>query len=342
MLSSVNKTSEGGGFVIMDKISVIVPIYNVEKELSRCVESLLKQDYADFEIILVDDGSQDSSGKIADSFAEANPSRVCVVHQVNKGLSGARNTGIRVATGQYLSFVDSDDYVEPNMLSVLMEQLQKVDADIATCGRFDDYPEHSKTNFTMEKPMVFSAEETIRRILTWNQLDVSSCDKLFKKNLWDGISFPERENNEDIRTIPLVISNSEKVVHVGVALYHYCHRENSITTTYNLKKIKDFYKAIQCVETFVQNQYPAIREELVYFLNHTYLSLWMMCSQIRYHGIEEKIAKKYLNNNWNNAYSLQKMSKRDKLAYKLLLCRVYYPFKVVKGLCNKMMRKGRM
>ena len=311
-------------------ISVIVPVYKVERELARCVESLLSQDYGDFEIILVNDGSPDHSGEIADSFAIAHPNRVRVIHQENKGLSGARNTGIRAAEGRYLSFIDSDDFVEPNMLSLLVNQLESTQADISVCGRFDDYPGYSRINFSMDEPTVLSNEDAIRRILTWNQLDISAWDKLYKAELWEGISFPEGENNEDIRTIPQVIARADRIVHVGKALYHYCHRENSITTTYNEKKIKDFYKAIQSMETFTLNRYPAIQEELVYFLNHTYLSLWMMCSQLCYHGAEEKMAKTYLKRNWNNTYSLQRMSKRDKLAYWLIRYNLYPIIKKIK------------
>lgn len=319
----------------MDKISVIVPVYKVEKELTRCVESLLHQDYSDFEIILVDDGSPDRSGQIADSFAEAHPNRVRVIHQENKGLSGARNTGIRAAKGQYLSFIDSDDFVEPNMLSVLMEQMKKTDADIAVCGRFDDYPGHSKISFTMDTPTILSSEEVIRRILTWDQLDFSACDKLFKVQLWENIVFPEGENNEDIRTVPLVIRKASRIVHVGQPFYHYCHRESSITTTYNEKKIKDFFKAIQSVEIFIHSQYPSIQDELVYYLNHTYLSLRMMCSQIRYHGDEEKVAKAYLKKNWNNPFSAARMSRRDKLAYLMVRFNLYYVYIKIKQKMTK-------
>ena len=319
----------------MDKISVIVPVYKVEKELARCVESLLRQDYADFEIILVDDGSPDRSGQIADSFAESYPDRIHVIHQENKGLSGARNTGIRAATGQYLSFVDSDDFVEPNMFSVLMEQLKEADADIAVCGRFDDYPDHSKNSFTMDVPTSLSAEETIRRILTWNQLDIAAWDKLYKAQLWEGVSFPEGINNEDMQRIPEIVRKASTIVHVGQPLYHYCHRENSITTTYNEKKIKDFFKAIQCVETFIRSNYPSIQDELVYYLNHSYLALLLMCSQICYRGHEEKVAKAYLKKNWKNSFSLKKMSKREKLVHLMLRFHLYCVYKKAKQILKK-------
>lgn len=310
-------------------VSIIVPVYKVEKELSRCVESLVQQDYAHCEIILVDDGSPDRSGEIADELAAKYP-QVCVIHQQNKGLSGARNRGIREAKGRYLSFIDSDDFVEPNMISLMVGELERSSSDIAVCGRFDDYPDHSRAKFTMNEVTVLPAEEVIKRILTWDQMDVSACDKLFKAELWKDIAFPEGENNEDIRTVPTVISRADRIVHVALPFYHYCHRENSITTTYNQKKIKDFYNAVRHMEGFVEKNYPQLKDALVYYVNHSYMSLIMMCGQIGYRGTEKDTARQYLKANWNQPYSLGRMSKSEKFFYFLIRCHIYDAYKQLK------------
>ena len=312
------------------KVSIIVPIYKVEEEIAKCIESLLNQDYDDFEIILVDDGSPDNSGKIADHYANEYPNIIRIIHQENRGLSGARNTGLRVARGRYLSFVDSDDFLEPNTISYMVSELEKNDADIAVCGRYDDYPNKVMTNFTMEKISVLSAEEAIRRILTWNQMDISACDKVFKAELWEGIVFPEGENNEDVRAIPSVVSKATRIVHVGLPLYHYCHRENSITTTYNEKKVKDFYKAICHIEKVIRKTYPMIDDELTFYMNHSFLFLLTICDSIRYHGEEREQAEAYLKKNWRNAFSLKQMSSREKIVYFLIKHRLFYLVKRVK------------
>ncbi|HEL7541574.1 TPA: glycosyltransferase, partial [Enterococcus faecalis] len=122
----------------MPKISIIVPVYNVEKYLEKCVRSILAQTFTDFELILVDDGSPDSSGAMCDQFAEQDE-RVKVIHKENGGLSDARNAGIEIATGEYLGFVDSDDYIADDMYELLYTNIVKEDADLSICGIYDVY-----------------------------------------------------------------------------------------------------------------------------------------------------------------------------------------------------------
>lgn len=122
----------------MPKISIIVPVYNVEKYLEKCVRSILAQTFTDFELILVDDGSPDSSGAMCDQFAEQDQ-RVKVIHKENGGLSDARNAGIEIATGEYLGFVDSDDYIADDMYELLYTNIVKEDADLSICGIYDVY-----------------------------------------------------------------------------------------------------------------------------------------------------------------------------------------------------------
>ena len=126
----------------MPKISIIVPVYNVEKYLEKCVRSILAQTFTDFELILVDDGSPDSSGAMCDQFAEQDQ-RVKVIHKENGGLSDARNAGIEIATGEYLGFVDSDDYIADDMYELLYTNIVKEDADLSICGIYDVYEERA-------------------------------------------------------------------------------------------------------------------------------------------------------------------------------------------------------
>ena len=124
-------------------VSVIVPVYNSEKYLNRCVDSILNQTYRSIELILVDDGSPDNSGRICDEYAEKD-SRVRVIHKANAGVSAARNSGLEVASGDYATFVDSDDYIEPDMYSDMMEKVNQYNCDVVMCDCVKDFPDRSE------------------------------------------------------------------------------------------------------------------------------------------------------------------------------------------------------
>ena len=149
------------------KLSVIVPVYNVENEIKKCLDSLISQTIKNIEIIVVDDGSTDNSPVLVDQYSKQY-NNIRVIHQSNRGLSGARNAGLNVASGEYISFIDSDDYVDLNMFKTMVEYAEKYDADIAVCGRIDEYPDPSKNknSYTLEKPTLFSNVSTMKKILT--------------------------------------------------------------------------------------------------------------------------------------------------------------------------------
>ena len=166
----------------MPTISVIVPVYKVEKNIHRCVDSILGQTYADFELILVDDGSPDNCGAICDEYA-AKDSRVVVIHQKNGGLSSARNAGIDIATGAYISFVDSDDYIYPNYLERLYEVLVEFDADISVCKMIEfsnDIPQLRESNSV---PKAYHNIEICNMLCDYRKAIgiVEACGKLYKK-----------------------------------------------------------------------------------------------------------------------------------------------------------------
>ena len=182
----------------MEKISIIVPVYNVEKYLKKCIDSIINQTYKNIEIILVDDGSKDSSGRICDEYIEKDK-RIVTIHKKNGGLSDARNEGIKKATGKYLSFIDSDDYIEENMIGNLYKSIIENDSDISTCAKIIEYSnkkiiKNNKSNFCINN------NEAMKRMLTFDEIDTSACDKLFKKDLFLNIKFPVGRYYEDIIT----------------------------------------------------------------------------------------------------------------------------------------------
>lgn len=212
----------------MELISVIVPVFNVENFLSKCIESIISQTYDNLEIILVDDGSTDMSSQICDEY-KVKDNRVRVVHKENGGLSDARNTGVKIATGNYIGFVDGDDYIEADMYEKLFEAIQEYKAEISICGRMYISDIGSKELFTNDRIVVFSKYEALKHYLINDLIDPSVCDKLFAKRIFQNIEFPVGKLHEDLFVMYKIINAVDSIVHVGTPKYNYILRNGSIT-----------------------------------------------------------------------------------------------------------------
>ncbi len=233
----------------MPTISVIVPVYKVEKYLHRCVDSIFAQTFTDFELILVDDGSPDRSGAMCDEYATKD-ARVRVIHKENGGLSDARNAGIDVAQGKYLFFVDSDDVIHPDCLNILLVVLRRTNAQIAGGGfaRFEgDVPpedlfasewDHECSCYTAEETlgMYFDGRESLHSV-------VSSCCKLYRKELFADVRFPVGRLFEDEFTVYKLYHKANVVTFVDMPLYFYFVNDSGITGTLTLQKRFDEYDA---------------------------------------------------------------------------------------------------
>lgn len=239
----------------MVKISIIVPVYNVEKYIHRCIDSILSQTFTNFELILVDDGSPDLCGKICDEY-EKKDKRIKVIHKKNGGLSDARNAGLEVAQGEFIGFVDSDDYIESDMYEKLLKACELNNSKIAMCGRYNVIGENMYPLFSFEGCKIWESREAIDNLLSWENIDSSACDKLFSKELFENIRFPVGKYNEDIFVMCHIIHNSGKIVHIGDAKYFYFHRQNSITTEKFSEKKLDLLEATGKVISFVKDNYP--------------------------------------------------------------------------------------
>lgn len=225
----------------MDKISVIVPIYNCEQYLERCIESIRNQTFSNLEIILVNDGSTDASIEIC-RFYEQLDSRVKVVDKTNGGAAEARNYGLRNATGKYIGFVDSDDYIDAEMYEVLYNNIMENHSVIASGIEVNLYDENlecaEKESLFIEKTI--QKEQLVKGLLYHNQKFLEGvCNKLFHKSLFENNEFPIGLTNEDV----LVVSNIYmriKEMHISSrAKYYYCHRDNSVTTSKFSEKTYD-------------------------------------------------------------------------------------------------------
>ena len=222
-------------------ISVIVPVYNTGMYLERCLNSILNQTYQNMEIILVDDGSTDESPQKCDKYAHRD-SRISVIHKENGGQSSARNVGLDVCSGDYISFVDSDDWIEPNMLSTLLEQLETYEASLAICGRYDAF-ENSKERLigkSLGKNGLFDACQILPQMIIGQLSDFSVCDKLHRRDLWENIRFPEGEIYEDFAVMYKVVLTAKTAVLCDQPLYTYYHRSSS-TVTSGFRKSLTYY-----------------------------------------------------------------------------------------------------
>lgn len=240
-------------------LSVIVPVYNVEPYLARCVDSILAQTYENLEVILVDDGSRDTSGQICDEYA-AKDSRVKVIHKENGGLSSARNAGIDGARGEYLAFVDSDDWIEPDAYAHMLGMMKKYEAKLVCAGRYDvdGATGEKRVGLCPKKEACITAEEMVGRIFLWDNCDSSACDKLYHRSLLETFRYPEGRVCEDVPVTYKIVLRAGRVALCDKPLYNYFHRPGSITTASISEKTFHFSQHTAEIYPYIKENYPAI------------------------------------------------------------------------------------
>lgn len=260
-------------------ISVIVPVYNVEQYLTRCVESILVQTYQNLEVILVDDGATDRSGAICDEFA-VRDSRVRVIHKENGGLSSARNAGLDAAKGEFIAFVDSDDWIEPDAYRNMLALTEKYAVKLVCAGRYDvnGATGERKIGLCPKKEEVLSAEEMAGRIFLWDNCDSSACDKLYHRSLLENFRYPEGKICEDVPVIYRIVLEAGNVAMCDQPIYNYFHRVGSITTTRTItEKTFHFSGHTAAIYPYIRDHHPKIEPQARYFrvrsLSHVLLLL---------------------------------------------------------------------
>ena len=241
----------------MEMISVIVPVYNVEKYLKRCVDSIKNQTYDNIEIILVDDGSKDSSGKICDDLSKSD-NRIVVIHKKNGGLSSARNAGLKKASGKYVAFVDSDDFIEKDMYKNLYSLISKSEYKIASCG-FKYVYDNGKIEKKLETNDVkkFDFYDSIKEMNIYRYFDMSVCTKLFRKEIFEDIEFPVGKLSEDFFIMYKLIEKSNGLIYINKYMYNYFQRVNSITKSTTINS--DFERAAYEQMVYIENKYPNLK-----------------------------------------------------------------------------------
>ena len=253
-------------------ISIITPVYNSEKFLKKCIDSILNQTYSNFELILVDDGSADKSPQICDEYARKD-SRIVVIHQKNQGQAVARNKALDICNGDYISFIDSDDYVHPQMLEVLMNTMQNSNAEIVVCDYVQGYDTNFNWNdndivddFTLFDGKTFLYNciigKTGKHWVLW--------DKLYKKKCFDDIRLPEGRIYEDNATVYKLIYMANKVSYSNDVLYYYfTNPESTVNKDFSVKRLDRLIFIQEMIEFFTEND----EKELLDWTNRFCLSV---------------------------------------------------------------------
>lgn len=242
----------------MDKVSVIIPVYNDEKYIATCIESATHQTYKNIEIIIVNDGSTDNSPNICENFTRTD-SRITIIHKKNGGLSSARNAGLKIAKGEYITFLDSDDYLSQDFIKTALNACIETKSDIAVLKMMFVNEEDTQQHFdgdTDEKTII-TPQEAIEESLYQKKFSCCSPGKLYKKEIFRNTEFPIGKLSEDLATCHLFFDNAEKAVYIDTTGYYYRQRPKSIMHTFNPARL-DALKWTKEIEAFCQNKYPDI------------------------------------------------------------------------------------
>lgn len=249
-------------------VSIIVPVYNVEKYFTRCINSLISQTYKNIEIILIDDGSTDNSGKLCDEASLHYGNKVVVIHKKNEGLSDARNTGIKIAKGYYIAFVDSDDFVSNDMIQTMVSDLQKYNVDIACIG----FQEFSDETFNISSAIqenhidIYDRFQAIKILFSNTGFCNFSWNKLYKAELFLDIKFPYGRKMEDLGTTYLLFEKSQRILYNHQKLYYYNQHHGSILHNINDKFYIDKFALTTERYFYLKNKYGDFHENINYFI----------------------------------------------------------------------------
>ena len=255
-------------------VSVIIPVYKVSDYLDRCIESLVIQSYSNLEIILVDDGSPDECALMCDEWAKKD-SRIMVIHKTNGGQAEARNYGMQIVCGEYISFIDSDDYVFENFVEVLLSTALKNDSDIVVCGfakcyengQHDDYSDNSSETD-------YSTHEGMEALLKGTPFHLHVWDKLFRREVIKDLSFEVGRIHEDVSWIYKAFGESKRITKINRTLYYYLQRESSTTGHgYSSLRSLDFLDEKRDCQLYIEKNYPdlALQAKLDFFGSCMYL-----------------------------------------------------------------------
>ena len=266
-----------------------MPIYNVEQYLAKCLTSIKEQTFSNFEAILVDDGSPDNCGKICDAFA-AYDTRFHVIHQKNGGLSNARNNGLAIAQGEYIGFVDSDDYIATDMYEKLYKEARRTGVDIVVCDHFRVAHDKPVPHTSFEKNKALTPQETIQ-LLADDGLTSYIWSKLYKKELFEEVKFIEGYNFEDLAILHELVHRAKKIAYLHECLYYYFINPKGLVANLTAKNEYDHFIAWHRRMIFLQEHYPGV-VRLTYnsFINRGARAYWL-CAYRKKKQLSQEVRK---------------------------------------------------
>lgn len=311
----------------MPKISIIIPIYNVENYLERCIKSVINQSLDDLEIILVNDGSTDSSGEMCDNFANEDK-RIKVIHKKNGGLSSARNEGLKYATSDLVGFIDSDDWISSDMYEYLWNLQEKNDADIVSCNYMLAYDYPTKIKNAKIKEYVFTRNEALKKYLELGAFsrinDYSAWKKLYKKKLFSDVEFPDGMLFEDMPTNFRLIQKCSKYVYSTKICYFYFQNSVSITRNQYSKRHNDLIKSSEMIGLYAKKEDNDIQKLAKILRIKSYFSL--LTKVVRF-GVNDDVDDVYISENllipFRNEY---KAFMNSKFSWKIKILGTLYNF----------------
>ncbi|MCR8746796.1 glycosyltransferase family 2 protein [Romboutsia lituseburensis] len=303
----------------MSLISIIVPVYNVEKYIHECIDSIINQTYSNIEIILVNDGSTDNSGNICEKY-EKKDNRIKVVHKKNGGLSDARNVGIDISNGDYICFIDSDDWINLDMIENLYNLIIRYNADIAQSDYVEVYNKDSMSKNAIKEDIKFYnsndmleclyGEEYVKTVVVWN--------KMYKKELFNQIRFPKGKLHEDEFTTYKIIHKANMIIDSNLPLYYYRQRENSImNSNFNIKRLDAIDACIEQKKYFKKCGLRMFENKVDAKMCGLFKYLYLKASQSNLHNRTEVLSK--LNDNMKKNYISFILNKEIKLMGKMSL-----------------------
>ena len=298
----------------MKQVSVIVPVYNVEEYLRHCLDSIISQTYKNLEIILIDDGSMDDSGRICDEYVK-NDKRIKVVHKENGGVSSARNAGIREVTSEYIVFIDSDDYVDANYVELLLNEIVSRDADIAITTHYVEYPNKMPVVRYEKERVVLNPHNAIDRMLYDEGIDISPWGKIYKKELFSKIKYPEGRIFEDTAITPLLLMEAKKIAINNQPTYHYLiQNSNSITNSVFSGSKMELIDMTEGMCEKVLEKYPDLEKGTKRRIMFANLATLRQMVGVRVNNSLKKKIMTYIKKNRMELLKDKRAGRRDKVA----------------------------
>lgn len=300
-------------------ISIIIPVYNVEKYIKESVDSVINQTASDFEIVLVDDGSTDNSGKICDEYG-ARDSRIKVVHKENGGLSSARNSGVEVATGDYVLFLDSDDYISSNYIQRMNEELQKNSYDMIVCYTLDfndgEMPQLSKIEGKQRTEL--TPEQALENIYYQRLFDTNACGKLMRIDTIRKYPFVNGVLYEDFNNVHMFLDECEKILFLPETVYFYRQRNNSIMNSYFDERKFFLIEVAEKHLRYVQDKHPKIMDAAIRrYIYSNFHILGRIINKSEYEAKSKELRKNILNYKHSLLHN-KNVGMKDKMAVRVL------------------------